>query len=305
MKGETRMANGENRSQALAMDASSPLSSASPAFACARIHADEAMRLGRLAAEQAILCGIELIRLQEEYGTNQGQRTSSHSERKLNWQDLVEQEVGIAYSTAARWMQAARAQLPAICGKLGIFSDTQGGPMEALATVIERRTLQQTVSLLSGGKTLEQLLLPLDASGAFDPKRLVGKARDAYTKVLALSEPFDAGVARNIGFSRDEYEQYHDDAVVMRERVESGQIPPARAWAGLRGRAATEGQQRAAVDHRVNLETALLKLNNSLRKWDALDAEDRAHIEGMWQELWEQRLPGSWKATGKKVEGWK
>ena len=58
------------------------------------------------------------------------------------------------------------------------------------------------------------------------------------------------------------------------------------------------------MDHYKNLSTGLTKLQNSLAHWDDLDGDARAEIEAFWQALLPQ-LPGSWKATIKKAEGWK
>ena len=69
-------------------------------------------------------------------------------------------------------------------------------------------------------------------------------------------------------------------------------------------RPATHGAGRADVDHYKNLSTGLTKLRNSLARWDDLGGEERAEIEAVWQELWKQ-MPGSWKTTAKKLEGWK
>ena len=280
-------------------------------FSAAKNHAEEFYRLGRAAGQHAILCGMELLRLRETSGiAHGGDRKSSKIKTAAcgldNWETLVEREVGISADTAARWMQAARAQLPAIMGKLS--GEEPSGCSEAEMVIEieswELDSVQGAVAELTQGKTLEQLLLPLDGDGAFDPTRLTGKARDAWEKIVALCEPYDD---HHIGpklFTPEEYEAWHGDALVMRQRVEAGEIPPARAWAGLRGRAATHGAGRADVDHYKNLSTGLTKLRNSLARWDDLGGEERAEIEAVWQELWKQ-MPGSWKTTAKKLEGWK
>jgi len=283
-------------------------------FNAAKNHAEEFYRLGRAAGQHAILCGMELLRLQDDRGTAQGKRndlTSSRSGTKLTWEEVIEAEVGISRTVAYRWMQAARAQLPAIGWQLGY--DTQGKdtepPTEAeliacISSYRQPERLAEVVGELTEGKTLEQLLLPLDGDGAFDPSRLTGKARDAWEKIVALCNPYDSGIAAGYGFQREHYEAWHEDALVMRKRVEAGEIPPARAWAGLRGRAATHGESRADVDHYKNLSLGLTKLRNSLAHWDELGGEERLEVEAFWQQIL-PALPGSWKLTLKKQEGWK
>jgi len=276
-------------------------------FTAAKSHAEEFYRLGRAAGQHAILCGMELLRLQDNNGISHGgdRRSKSHN-GTLKFDDLIEAEVGISRTVAYRWMQAARAQLPAIMGKLS--GEEPSGCSDAdLVIEIESWELESVhgaVAELTEGKTLEQLLLPLDGDGAFDPSRLTGKARDAWEKIVALCDPYDDDHIGPKLFSPEEYDAWHEDALVMRKRVEAGEIPPARAWAGLRGRAATHGEGRADVDHYKNLSLGLTKLRNSLAHWDELGGEERLEVEAFWQQIL-PALPGSWKLTLKKQEGWK
>lgn len=280
----------------------SPLAIYAPMFETAKAHADEFQRLGRAAGQHAILCGMELIKLHETNSISQGKRADL-SRSGTSWDDIIEANVGISRTVAYRWMQAARAQLPALMGRLGFNADLMDYPQAIIDIEVEPIKMQEAVAELTVGKTLEQLLLPLDGNGAFDPSRLTGKAKDAWEKIKALCDPFDDDHHGPQFFEQEEYDRLHEDALVMRQRVENGEVPPARAWAGLLGRAATHGANRN-VDHYSNLATGLKKLRNSLQHWDAIPAEDRLEIEGVWQELL-GCLPGSWKLTLKKQEGWK
>lgn len=278
-------------------------------FFTAAMHAQEFYRLGREAGQHAIMCGMELIRLQDSHGETRGRKGNKPHAAVFSRETFAErvwQEVGISDDTARRWMQAARAQLPAIMGKLS-GSDYNGYDSAELVIEIESwemESVQGAVAELTQGKTLEQLLLPLDGTGSFDPSRLTGKAKDAWEKIVALCDPYDDDHIGPKLFTPEEHDAWHEDALVMRQRVEAGEIPPARAWAGLRGRAATHGNGRGDVDHYSNLKTALTKLRNSLAKWDELGGEERAEVEAFWQSIL-PTLPGSWKLTLKKQEGWK
>lgn len=288
-------------------------------FAAARQHAERAGKLGEALYNEVILCGLELVRLKDALGETRGgdhgnqhtggKRQKSHGE---TFDDLIEREVGISRATAFRWMQIARAQLPAIAGKLGYlpesFEQISAAEESKIIDIVaeaEPERLAEVVAKLADGKSLEQLLLPLDAAGQFDPAKLIGKAREAWEKICALVEPYDDDHHGPTLFTREEYDAMHDDAVTARERIEAGELAPTRAWAGIRGRAAAEGQGgRSATDHYRNFKTAFTKLGNSTKVWEELGTEERGEIEGAWRELW-ALLPATWKADVKKLEGWK
>ena len=282
----------------------SPLAIYATMFEAAKAHADEFQRLGRAAGQHAILCGMELIKLHETHDISQGKRADL-SRSGTSWDDIIEANVGISRTVAYRWMQAARAQLPALMGRLGFNAELMNYPQAIIDIEVEPIKMQEAVAELTVGKTLEQLLLPLDGNGSFDPKRLTGKAKDAWEKIVALCDPYDDAHYGPQIFSQEEYDQMHDDALVLRQRIEAGEVPPTRAWAGMRGRAAADGKGgRSATDHYKNLNTALTKLRTSFAHWDDLGGEDRIEIETNWQELWKS-VPGSIKSTIKKAEGWK
>lgn len=291
---------------------------ASP-FAPARQHAERAYLSLAAGAQEALLCGVELIRLCDGLGETRGgdhgnQHTGGKSQKSHGetFSDLIEREVGISRATAFRWMQAARAQLPAIGGLLGYLpggttaiNDSEEAAIIDVIAEAQPERLAEVVAQLSNGKTLEQLLLPLDAAGQFDAAKLTGKARDAWEKIGALCEPYDDDHLGPKFFEREEYDAMHEDALVMRRRVEAGELPPTRAWAGLRGRAAAEAKGgRNATDHYKNIATAFTKLGNSVKTWAEMPNEARSEIEGAWSELW-KLLPATWKATAKQLEGWK
>lgn len=282
-------------------------------FAAARQHAERAFQLGQALGEEVTLCGLELIRLYELRGIQRGGDRKSGKIKAAScgfdsesWAELVMREVGISDDTARRWMQAARAQLPAIAG--GLDFDTTGFDESEIIDVVaevEPARLAEVVAQLCNGKTLEQLLLPLDAAGQFDPAKLIGKAKDAWDKICALCDPYDDNHYGPQFFTPEEYDAMHDDALVAKERIEAGELAPTRAWAGLRGRAAADGKGgRSATDHYKNLHTGLAKLRTSFKAWNELGGEDRAKVEAEWQELWKS-MPDTWKATVKKLEGWK
>jgi hypothetical protein len=282
-------------------------------FAPARAHAQRAFEHGMALANEAVMCGIELIRLREDHGEHRGGDRKSKNQKPHDvvfdsgdWPTLVQREVGISDETARRWMQAARAQLPALAGEMGILlCDSDAEIIDAIFVEVQPAQLAEAVAKLSNGKTLEQLLLPLDGNGAFDPTKLVGKARDAWGKIVALCDPYDDDHYGPKLFEPEEYEAMHEDALVMRKRVEAGEIPPTRAWAGLMGRAAADGKGgRNSVDHYRNLNTGLTKLGTSFAHWNDLGGEQRMQVEENWQKLWKD-VPASIKADVKKLEGWK
>jgi hypothetical protein len=194
--------------------------SAPAAFSAARHHAQEAFRLGSAAANHAILCGIELIRLREAQPELRGRTPSSGKKTDtigvLSWPELVRREVGISDDTARQWMQAARNQLPAIAGALQIEAT---GPqiIEAVCEVIDQPAKQKSIAELFEGQTLEQLLLPLDGGGRLDISKLPPKKRERYD---ALSEAAFAGDAK---------------AEALCRQIEAGTLDPGRAYAGWAG----------------------------------------------------------------------
>lgn len=289
---------------------STQLAVAASPFAPARLHAQRAFEHGMALANEAILCGFELIRLREDNGETRGRKGNKSHGETISFEDRIEQEVGISKATAFRWMQAARAQLPALAGRLGVQAALNDSDAETITEIFEiedvgPERIAEEVARLSEGKTLEQLLLPLDGTGAFDPSKLTGKARDAWEKIVMLCEPYDDDHLAPKLFEQEEYDAMHEDALVMRQRVEAGEIPPTRAWAGLRGRAAADGAGgRSVCNHYANLKTGLTKLRTSFAHWDELPGEGRTQLEADWQKLWSS-VPGSIKATIKKAEGWK
>lgn len=261
-----------------------PAPVAPAAFATARHHATEAFRLGTAAANHAILCGIELIRLRDQHGTNQGarndlKRTSPIASEKLNWPELVRREVGISDDTARQWMQAARNQLPALAGALQIEAT---GPqiIEAIAEVIDEPSKQKAIAEVIGDKTLEQLLLPLDGGGRLDVAKLPPKKRERYD---ALSEAAFAGDSK---------------AEALCRQIEAGTLDPGRAYAGWVGEAKRQAQGktgRADTDHANNIHTALKKLATSLPHYNDLEPEDQAALTRFWRSRnLGELLPATW-----------
>lgn len=260
-----------------------PVASAPAAFSTARHHAQEAFRLGTAAANHAVLCGIELIRLRDQVGTTQGQRndlkrTSPQAAEKLSWPELVRREVGISDDTARRWMQAARNQLPAIAGALQIEAS---GPqvIEAVAEVIEQPDTQRIVAEVLGDKTIEQLLLPLDG-GRVDINQLSPKQRERYD---TLSEAAFAGDAK---------------AEALCHLIEAGTLDPGRAYAGWKGENERKAQGktgRADVNHARNIRAGLLKLETSLPLFHDLDPEEQLILTRFWRDhKIAQLLPPAW-----------
>lgn len=255
-------------------------------FTIARHHATEAMRLGSAAAQHAILCGIELIRLREAHGTTQGTRndlrTSPKASEKLSWPERVGQEVGISDDTARLWMQAARNQLPTISGALQIEAS---GPevIEVVAEVLEQPAKQKIIAEIFAGQTLEQLLLPLNDTGRLDIAKLPAQKRARYN---ALSEAAFAGDQKAASLCR---------------QIEAGTLDPGRAYAGWKGDETRKAQGktgRADTDHRANLHTALKKLATSLKKYHALDPDDQAALTKYWRSRkLGQLLPPAWTVT--------
>jgi len=288
---------------------------ASP-FASARAHAERAFEHGMALANEAVLCGLDLIRLHEEHGEHRGGDRKSKNQKpqravfdSVSWPELVQREVGISDDTARRWMQAARAQLPALAGRLE-YGNIEDDVSEAdiigdLFEDYEPGQVAEAVAQLSNGKTLEQLLLPLDGNGAFDPTKLYGTAAKAWQKIVALCDPYDDDHIGPQLFDPEEYEMWHEGALVARKRVEAGEIPPARAWSGIVGRVAADGKGgRNSVDHYRNLNTGLTKLGTSFAHWNDLAGEQRLQVETNFEALWKS-VPDSVKAGVKKMEGWK
>lgn len=73
--------------------------------------AEEAIGSAKTSIWLAVRCGVELIRLQKEYGIKAGRPKSSHGET-IVFMSLVERHVRISRATAYRWMQDARMLLP-------------------------------------------------------------------------------------------------------------------------------------------------------------------------------------------------
>ena len=275
----------------------------------ARHHAREFERFGRMAADHAILCGLELLQLKANQPERRGgDRKSAAKDQKsydktFDFDDLIKREIGVSRDTAYRWMAAAKAQLPCIAGMVNALpeqgDDEWTGAMEADIIAIFRdvppEELQKAVNDAAHGKTLEQLLLPLGFDGAFDPSRLIGKDRDAWEKICALAAPWSAHNAESFAYTAEDYEAWHPHAEAAKAKVEAMEVTPARAWAGMRGRACTLGQGRREVDHYRNLATAVTKLKTSLPHYDAMSPDDRSELETLWEELL-PILPGPWKA---------
>ena len=229
--------------------------------------------------------------------------------RRSSWPELVQREVGISDDTARRWMQASRAQLPALAGRLGVQAALNDSDAETLAEIFEIEDLgaeriAEEVAKLSEGKTLEQLLLPLDGNGLFDPGKLTGKARDAWEKIVALCEPYDDDHLAPQMFERGEYDAMHADALVMRKRVEAGECRPpvpGRACGAARRRMRTAGALREPLGQPQGGAHQAAHLVCALGR---APGEDRTNLEAAWRVLWDS-VPGSIKADVKKLEGWK
>lgn len=74
--------------------------------------------------------------------------------------------------------------------------------------------------------------------------------------------------------------------------------PASRVWAGLFGRKATKGGDRAPVDHQRNLRRALVALATSLEHYATFDPEARATFDTAWQELLDAGVvPAAWAAA--------
>jgi hypothetical protein len=71
------------------------------------------------------------------------------------------------------------------------------------------------------------------------------------------------------------------------------------AWAGFVGEVTRRGRHgtpnRAPVDHLRNLQTALTKLENSLKAWRRLKPDERALIEKQWSDRVLKLIPGTWE----------
>lgn len=257
--------------------------SAPAAFATARHHATEAFRLGTAAANHAILCGIELIRLRDAHpvGPSGGRPSkTSNALGGFSWPELVRREVGISDETARQWMQAARNQLPAIAGALQIEAS---GPevIEAVAEVIEQPAKQKIIAEVIGDKTLEQLLLPLDGGGRLDVAKLPPKKRERYD---ALSEAAFAGDKK---------------AEALCRQIEAGTLDPGRAYAGWRGEEIRKAQNKpggkAATNHPFNIRAGLKKLETSLPHFHDLEPEEQAALTRFWRDhKIAQLLPPAW-----------
>lgn len=264
-------------------------------YAAARHHATEAFRLGSQAAQHAILCGIELIRLREQHGTNQGarndlaetspQRGGKSSQGRPShpsspsWPELVHREVGLPEETARRWMQAARNQLPALATQLQLADGT--ATIEAVAEVLDQPQTLQAVAALTAGKTLEQLMLPLDhATARLDISKLSPKKRQRYDELQDAAAEGDPKAAALI------------------RQIDAGTLDPGRAYAGWIGdqtRAAQGKTGRRDTDHANNIHAALKKLATSLPRHHDLEPEDQAALTRYWRtHHLGQLIPAAW-----------
>ena len=277
-------------------------------FSAAQSHAEAFVSFGRKAAHHFILLGMELLRLKEQHGETRGGDRKSGKNQKSEiptFEECVMSKIPLERSMLFKAIQAARAQLPALVGSLQLENredcfNEPGLLVIDIDSCCDPEDVESAVKTIAEGKTLEQLLLPLDGNGSFDPTRLTGKAKDAWEKIVALCDPYDDDHVGPAIFTAEEHEAMHEDALVMRARVEAGDIPPARAWAGLRGRAATEGGGRNETNHYRNLVIGHVKMAHSLRYWEELNGEDRASVEGLFMALF-AAMPSTWTATARKV----
>lgn len=253
-------------------------------FTAARHHATEAMRLGSAAAQHAILCGIELIRLREAHPELRGgdRRAKTESFGVCSWPERVRSEVGISDDTARLWMQAARNQLPMLAEQLKL-SATGPEVIEAVVEILDQPETLRAVAAITEGKTMEQLLLPLDTDGTFDPSRLSPKKRARYDELQ------DAALAGD------------KKAAALIKQIQAGTLDPGRAYAGWKGEETRKAQGktgRADTDHANNIHTALKKLATSLKYFHALDPDDQAALTKYWRtRKLGQHLPPAWTVT--------
>ncbi|MCC6356930.1 MAG: hypothetical protein IT577_23840 [Verrucomicrobiae bacterium] len=191
----------------------------------ARRHADEAVSLGRRAAHHAILCGIELLRLRAGYPETRGNPALQPKTANIavigSWASAVEEELGIPERTARLWMSAAKRQLPLVADAMA--EPGEEGVIDAEVVLLaDAEVLEPAVEKVTEGRTLEQLLLPLDADGKLDPDSLTPKKRKRYDRLKAAAEGGDARAA------------------ALLARVDDGKIDVGRAYAGWRGEGVRE-----------------------------------------------------------------
>ena len=132
---------------------------------------------------------------------------------------------------------------------------------------------------------------------AWTARRIIDDAKyTLMSRGLADGEPVTYPDSKGNNVTLEPTEKLQAQAKKALADINLGLVKPSRAWAGICGEGQREGKERAEVDHAAVMMKALRSLRSSAKEWNHIDPEDRADIEGLWNEV-RETLPATWHAA--------
>ena len=191
-----------------------------------------------------VMVGFELMALHKANGTNPGRRTdlcdttSSQVGKRLDWTELLQQEVALSQSTAYRYMEMAKLAAPRL-KKLPELKglDILGIPLDTLPEPV-KEALEKGVRKLTDGKSQTDFFAELYKQGGKGTGREPGC--DNTKKKLTLSEEVEirkakalqdwTDLAKQAGPYKDQFTLLTDDDVTAQIALIQQLLKPRQAW---------------------------------------------------------------------------
>ncbi|MDR2981880.1 MAG: hypothetical protein LBV12_06495 [Puniceicoccales bacterium] len=244
----------------------------------------------RCTVAAQVMTGLELLALHREHEITQGgDRKSNPHNAVLNWPELIRQHCDISDDTGYRWMDMAQHAGDRIKLLHGI--DIIGTPLGNF-TAKQLGQIETAVQELTDGKTQTAFLRECRVLRKLSPKELGWSEQDITRiedmRILAkaakgqLTEDAEYSVGQLSEEARQEFIAALPATIAA---CEAGELRPARAWAGLFGKASTDGKKRAETNHDENLYNGLAKLKTSLPHWYDMSARGRTRYIQTFVEI--------------------
>lgn len=156
-----------------------------------------------------------------------------------------------------------------------------------------RGSSSQLVNLKQGEGFVAQLRAQLQLHPEQARRLLLDAQRERQIYAIASGE---VEVVEDESGARPVTEEVREAAQQAVRAIEADPgVRPARAWAGLWGRAATAGRARREVDHAANIARGITALKTSLAHWAEFTPRERAALEQAWADLVLPVLPQTWR----------
>lgn len=187
-------------------------------FDTARKHAANILEHARRTSHESILLGHELNRLKAESGVQRGGDRKSAEiklsrESLIGWDELVEQQIGMPYSSAARCMQlatAAKKHIPVLTSEdvlktpfNALPEQRQAEVVKALEKAADGRSMTQLMFDFGAWKE-KKISTPPKATKASAKKRAENKADEVLQALLTskgATDLFNQVQSITVGFT--------------------------------------------------------------------------------------------------------